>query len=179
MRRQWEWVVTAFAVMVLFGLIGHMRIWPHALEGQRAPDFTAPRHGGGQIRLSDETARILVLEFWSRWCTPCLVTLSRLEKGHQWAEQNRRPVSIYCVNLGDSPGDIAEVWRQERLNMPVLLDPNRHVADRYQAGALPQTVLIADGLVERVFIGSRSVHTNSLRKRIESLLARTPNGRSN
>lgn len=30
-------------------------------------------------------------------------------------EQDRRPVSIHCKNLGDSPGDITEVWRQERL----------------------------------------------------------------
>jgi len=36
-----------------------------------APDFTLPKLGGGQFRLSSLKGKVIILDFWATWCPPC------------------------------------------------------------------------------------------------------------
>lgn len=48
--------------------------WPaYELLDQLAPDFSMPRLGGGNSRLSDYRGRVLILSFGGLWCPPCIV----------------------------------------------------------------------------------------------------------
>jgi peroxiredoxin len=53
-----------------FGQVLHRQL--SGWEGQRAPDFTLPRLGGGEIRLAHPADNVVLLYVWFTGCPPCL-----------------------------------------------------------------------------------------------------------
>jgi len=47
--------------------------------GSTAPDFTAHSTEGGEITLSDYAGRVVVLDFWGAWCSPCRASMPHLD----------------------------------------------------------------------------------------------------
>jgi len=56
-----------------------------AEEGQRAPDFTLKKAGGGEVSLSDYEGKILVIDFWSTTCGGCIADMPAYQELYnQW-----------------------------------------------------------------------------------------------
>lgn len=164
-----RWVLVAVVGMLLVGLIGRIRIFTHPLEGADAPDFHLPRLEGKPFSLSQETAQVIVLDFWASWCPPCITSLPQLEQVHQWARKHNKSVVIYCVNQGEEPCQISELWQSKGFTMPVLLDMAGNASAAYQVSAIPQTVIISNHKVVRVHVGT--VRVSTLQREIEEVLA--------
>lgn len=164
-----RWVLVAVVVMLLVGLIVRIRIFTHPLEGADAPNFHLPRLEGRPFSLSQETAQVIVLDFWASWCPPCITSLPQLEQVHQWAREHNKSVVIYCVNQGDEPCQISELWQGKGLTMPVLLDMAGNASAAYQVSAIPQTVIISSHKIIRVHVGA--VRGSTLQREIEEVLA--------
>lgn len=73
--------------------------------GELAPDFVAARLDGGQLRLSEYTGRLVVLDFWATWCAPCVGELPALAELYNEFKANDRfrLVSVSCDNEISSP----------------------------------------------------------------------------
>ena len=44
----------------------------YAARNRLAPDFELPKVGGGTARLSDYRGKVVILNFWTKTCRPCL-----------------------------------------------------------------------------------------------------------
>ena len=122
------------------------------LVGKPAPDVDLELLGGGRFRLADCRGQIVILDFWATWCGPCLQSLPQvLEVAEEFRDQG---VRLVAVNLEELPDKISASLDRHQLALTVALDRKGAVAERYEATAIPQTVVIdRDGNVARLFVG--------------------------
>ncbi len=115
------------------------------------PDFDLPRLGGGRASLQEHLGRVLLINIWASWCTPCrtempvLDTLQAALRGNGFAflaiseDENRRNAERFVADLG--------------FDFPVLFGDGRLKAQHHYPG-LPYTVLVdREGRIVRRWFG--------------------------
>jgi thiol-disulfide isomerase/thioredoxin len=132
---------------------------PYKLRiGDRVPDLTLPRLGGGTLRLRDLGGRVVAVSFFSTSCAPCRKELPALLRAAGRASGDLPPaarVVVLVIALEDPAGDplvkeaAAATWlidRDDRARQAFdprtfpctyLVDPKgvvRHINRGYGAG---------------------------------------------
>ena len=51
--------------------------------GGDAPEFEAPTLDDAKIRLSDFRGKVVLIDFWATWCTPCVAELPNVKKAYE------------------------------------------------------------------------------------------------
>jgi thiol-disulfide isomerase/thioredoxin len=141
------------------------------LVGKPAPDFELELVGGKSFHLADSKGKVVVLDFWATWCGPCIQAMPQVEKAA--GEFDEKDVQLVAVNLQETPQQIKAMLERHQLKIPrVALDKDGTVAEKYQAHAIPQTVIIGrDGNVARLFVGGGPHLGDQLREAIKATLA--------
>jgi len=125
----------------------------HPLLGKPMPRFAAVAMDGSAIASQDWKNKVVVLDFWSTWCGPCLAAMPTLER----VMSDYDDVVFYAVNVGEGPQKVRGFCGEQSWDVPVLLDPKAEIAGAFQADAIPQRMLIGkSGLIESVHVGFRS-----------------------
>lgn len=132
----------------------------YAGEDRLAPDFELPDLAGRKVRLADYRGKIVVLNFWTRTCQPCLeempalADLAKILKG-------RSDVALVTITTDES-AEIAKQTLQAVLRsgdppFPVLVDAESAVvAGKFGTRLFPETwVIDADGVIRARFDGAR------------------------
>jgi peroxiredoxin len=88
-------------------------------------------------------------------------------------EFDQKDVQLVAVNLQETPQQIKAMLERHQLKIPrVALDKDGSIAEKYQANAIPQTVIIGrDGNVARLFVGGGPHLGDQLREAIKATLA--------
>ena len=124
----------------------------HPLLGKPAPGFVADTFGEKSFDSKLLKGRVVVLDFWSTWCTPCLTALPVIKKVTE--KYTDKGVVFLAINTGEESDKVRKFLKKERLAMNVLLDEDGRIADGYLVDSIPQTVVIGkDGLIESVHMG--------------------------
>lgn len=154
--------------MILTVMTGFFLAQEMSLNGQQAPDFKLPTlAGGGDIALKDYRGRVVVLDFWASWCTPCKKSLPRLSK----LEEQFPELKILAVSLDDEADSARIFLRQLEVDLTVLHDPEKQVAESYHLTAMPTMMLIdRRGVIRWVQSGYRSGEVDSLIQHIKRVM---------
>ena len=141
-----------------------------ALVGKPAPDFHLDMLDGSKFNLADYKNTVLVLDFWASWCGPCLQVMPQVDKvADEFAGEG---VKLVAINLEETPEQVKAALARLGLDMPVALDRNGRVAERYGASSIPQTVVIGrDGNVARLFVGASARFDEQLRTALRAVLS--------
>jgi thiol-disulfide isomerase/thioredoxin len=171
--------ITLVIAAVVFGIISIMtapkKIVPLKEEEivkkrifKPAPDFALMDINGAEKRLSDFKNKVVILDFFATWCSPC-----RDEIPHfidLYTRYRDRGLEIVGVALDWNAMRIVPVFSEDNgINYTVLIG-NEEVSDLYGGiAALPTTfILDRDGNIVKRYVGYRDKEV--FEKDIEELL---------
>ncbi|MDH5451700.1 MAG: TlpA family protein disulfide reductase [Candidatus Bathyarchaeota archaeon] len=160
-------------IMFLFGV--------HSVLGQKeAPDFTLVDINGTTFTLSNCSARVVLIDFFATWCTPCKVEIPVLRSLYD--EYLRDQLEIISIS-SENEGTLRNFVQRADINMTwIVACDTAGVMDDYYGGAfsrpIPRTFLVdADGYIRYDHTGwSGAGDELELRSKISSLLSGTENG---
>jgi peroxiredoxin len=110
-------------------------------SGDPAPDFTLPDIHGSQHRLSDYRGKVVLLNFWAKWCKPCLAEMPSMESLK--IQLKDEPFVILTVSIGkEDLESLKKFVEKERYSFTVLYSPDRSLQWRYRTGAIPTSFVI-------------------------------------
>ncbi|MCB1758939.1 MAG: TlpA family protein disulfide reductase [Gammaproteobacteria bacterium] len=109
-------------------------------EIEPAPAFGLPDSEGVIHHLSDYRGRVVVLNFWSTWCVPCLKEMPALERN--WQRIKPSGGVVLAIAMQDDPAAIDRFRKRVELSFPILLDREGEVAAEWNVIAIPTTFII-------------------------------------
>ncbi len=136
-----------------------------------APDFSLRDLDGQSLRLSDYRGKVVLLNFWATFCSPCRREMPALEK--LWRDYRGQGLVVLAVAADrGAPDHVRRFIEEGGYSFPVVLDPNGAARKAYEVVALPMTYIIGrDGRFHARALGERRWDSSILQARIEALLA--------
>lgn len=137
--------------------------------GSESPEFSGRDLEGRPVVLSEFHGRkVVVLDFWATWCTPCLQAMPTLQELDD--EFNARGVEVLAVNLGEEPDHVQRFLEQRGYSFRVVVDQDQTIGNRFGVSAIPaQLVVSMDGRIEWVQVGYEPRKTEELIQLLERL----------
>jgi thiol-disulfide isomerase/thioredoxin len=112
-----------------------------------APDLKFTDEQGKTRALSDFRGKVIVLNLWATWCTPCLAEMPMLDRlQHQLGDQG---AIVIALSLDRGGKDAVKAFYQQAdiRNLGVFLDPSMRAISDARTSGLPTTLLIdANGM---------------------------------
>jgi peroxiredoxin len=133
----------------------------YAAQNRTAPDFELPSINGGKVRLSSYRGKVVLLNFWTKTCRPCLEempSISDLAKALK-AHPN---VALVTVTTDESASDAKDTLKSVlgggEPPFEVLIDSESSVVrEKYGTRLFPETWFIdPEGVIRARFDGGRS-----------------------
>ena len=130
-------------VRILLGLSGvsvaQVAI-PAPQVGHPAPALTLPGLGGGRLSLKSMRGKVVVLNFWATWCSPCKSEMPLLQRWYQGVK--RKGVVVLGVDQQEGRKDVSPFVQQVHVTYPIALDTDGVASAQYDVAGLPTTLVI-------------------------------------
>ena len=157
-------VVTAVVVTQLLV----QRAAPPRSTEDRAPPLALPDLNGRHVDLARLRGKVVAVNFWATWCSPCRDELPELAQF--WTEQKGHCFELVGVAEESAREDVAKM--ASAIPYPVLLDERAEALQQWGVSGYPVTFLLdTQGKVRQVFTGG--VGKRELTDAIQPLLPAT------
>jgi len=134
-----------------------------------APDFTLNDIDGNKVTLSELRGNVVILNFWSIWCGPCLAEMPYLNK--LYLEFKDKGLIVIAVAEDPAEKPARSYIEEKRLALLVLMDKKRKVYYQYSLFGIPVSFLIdKKGVIVEKFIGERDWTSLQMKEKILQLL---------
>jgi thiol-disulfide isomerase/thioredoxin len=142
-----------------------------------APPFTVEDLAGHPLRSSDLAGKVVVIDFWATWCSPCLRELPQLVEYHRRLE-GRTDVALLSFDVTDERKDLEAFVKEKQVPFPVYLGDS--LIGAYQLVSFPTKIVLdmrgtgagAGGVVR--FRREGYTPVSSIEARVAELLAESP-----
>ncbi len=107
-----------------------------------APDFVLKDMDGNPHSLKQYRGKVVVINFWATWCTPCLREMPSLQKLYE-AFQSKSLV-VLAINQWEDEDRVFEFMGRldPAPTFTVLFDNDSKLSEIYQVQGLPSTYII-------------------------------------
>jgi peroxiredoxin len=96
-----------------------------------APDFTLQATDGSTVHLSDYRGKVVLLDFWSTTCDPCMAEMPHLVDLYKAKSDKGLVILAISLDGPESLADVNRVVHDKEMIFPVLLDQETTVVARY------------------------------------------------
>jgi peroxiredoxin len=118
--------------------------------GKKAPTFRLSDLDGISVDLASMRGKVVLLDFWSIDCGPCLREIPMIESVE---DSHRQDVSLWGIAF-DPPAKDKKWLSMHQHSLPTLTDADFVVSDLYRVHGIPALVLIGrDGKIKNYWAG--------------------------
>ena len=141
----------------------------NAASARPAPNFTLKSLSGKNLKLSEMTGNVVLINFWASWCGPCREEMPLLNALHKKYEP--LGFTVLGVNVEEQT-DLARGFLNDfPVDFPVLLDKKNEVSKLYNVIAMPTTVVVdRDGNMRFIHKGYKRGDEEKYRKMVKKLV---------
>ncbi len=176
--------VALLASMVLFVLVplpkdphllnaadlghGQTGVAQHEDESSQAPDFTVTDFSGQKVTLSQYRGKVVLLDFWASWCTPCQ---AEIPKFIEWQKKyGAEGLEVIGISMDDNERAARKFVERLKPNYPIAMG-NAKLAEAYGGIlGLPANLIInRSGRLRSKYVGATDL--DALEREIQVQLA--------
>ena len=135
----------------------------------QAPIFVLPGIDNTQVNLEDYRGKVVLVDFWASWCTPCIRSFPWMDEMVE--KYGEKGFVVIAINM-DQESILATKFLQRYPNkLTIAFDPQGVVAEQYEIMGLPNSfILNKKGEIVYKHIGFRLAELDKYEAEILSLL---------
>jgi len=134
-----------------------------------APNFTLKSLSGKNLKLSEMTGNVVLINFWASWCGPCREEMPLLNALHKKYEP--LGFTVLGVNVEEQTDKARGFLNDFPVDFPVLLDKKNEVSKMYNVVAMPTTVVVdREGNMRFIHKGYKRGDEEKYRKMVKKLV---------
>jgi peroxiredoxin len=108
-----------------------------------APDFELPSLDGTSVRLSEFRGKVVLIDFWSTTCDPCLAEMPHLVDLYKKHKDGGFVVLAISLDGPESRAQVSSVVHDKEMIFPVLVDEETSVVALYNPKReMPYSVIV-------------------------------------
>ena len=162
-------LIVGAAVQVAHHVSDHWRsVRPVMIEDPLPHFYLTNINNQSSLQLPDLKGKVVLMDFWATWCTPCVISMPYLNK--LYTEYKNKGFMLISINTERTnlPA-VREFIKNHELDFPVYTESGR-LQSKMRINTYPTAILIdAKGVVRKIHVGATSMIT--LRNDIDDLLA--------
>ena len=134
-----------------------------------APNFTLKSLDGKNLKLSEMTGNVVLINFWASWCGPCRQEMPLLNALHN--KYQALGFTVLGVNVEEDANNARGFLKNFPVDFPILMDSNNRVSKQYKVIAMPTTVVVdRDGNMRYLHQGYKPGDEDKYRKMVKKLV---------
>ena len=156
-------LTVAFVGLIVFSLRD-----TSAKEGGRAPEFSITTDQGQRVTPVSFGGKVLVLNFWATWCSPCVQEIPSLNQFQKRFAKSG--VVVVAVSIDKNPQKYRAFLDRIHVSFDTARDPSADISAKYGTFQYPETYIIKDGRVMRKFAEAEDWVSDDMTQYVQSLL---------
>ena len=134
-----------------------------------APNFTLKSLGGKNLKLSEMTGNVVLINFWASWCGPCREEMPLLNDLHN--KYQPLGFTVLGINVEEQVDSARGFLKNFPVDFPILLDSSNQVSKLYEVIAMPTTVVVdRDGKMRYLHKGYKPGDEKKYRDMVKKLI---------
>ena len=139
-----------------------------AKEGGTAPEFAITTDHGRRITPTSFGGKVLVLNFWATWCSPCIQEIPSLDQFQK--KFSGTGVVVVAVSIDKNSQKYKSFLEHVHVSFDTVRDPSADVSAQYGTFQYPETYIIKDGRIMRKFAEAENWMSDDITHYVQSLL---------
>ena len=134
------WVAVLALLLVLFFGLRRSQEGPVGVD-DKAPDFTLTTFEGEEISIEDLKGKVVLVNFWASWCTPCEQEAADLENA--WLQYKPRGDVVFLgVDYVDTETEAMGYLNKFNISYPNGPDLGTRISQAFRIQGVPETFII-------------------------------------
>ncbi len=140
-------------------------------NGSAAPNFEGKTSKGQDIKLSDYLGKVVLIDFWASWCSPCREEMPELIKFYK--SHTDPKFELIAVNI-DNDNDNAKHFLDQLFPepaFPIVLDDSQKIPALFDIEAMPTTIFVdKKGKIRYWHDGFKKAYVKEFNEELSQLL---------
>ena len=122
--------------------------------------------GTTSVHLASYRGKVVLLNFWATWCSPCIVEMPSLLELHR----EQPDLVILAVSVDEDADAYTSFIARRRVDLITVRDPSESAAKLFHTDMWPETYVIdRKGVIRSKFVGAQDWTSPEIRAFLKAL----------